>query len=80
MGGTEAVVEKGGDAGAPGGLDKLGKLGELGGRKVALLEAELGAVEGLQVDGGEIGAAPDPRLLEAPHHVAAHGGLALGVC
>jgi len=63
------VVEWDGDARAP---------RELGDGEVPLLEAELGSVEGLQVDGGEVRAASDPRLLEAPHHVVAHGGLALG--
>ena len=58
------VVEWGGDARAP---------RELGGREVPLLKAELGALEGLQVDGGEIRAAADFRLLEAVHHVVAHG-------
>ena|GEM_PF-5578890 len=62
--GGEVVVDWDGDARAP---------RELGGGEVPLLKAELGAVEGLQVDGGEIRAAADPRLLEAVHHVVAHG-------
>ena len=51
---------------------------EFGDGEVPFLEPELGAVEGLQVDGGEVRAAPNPRLLEAPHHVVAHRGLTLG--
>ena len=48
--------------------------GELRHREVALLEAELGAVEGPKVGEGEIRAAADDfRLLEAVHHVVAHG-------
>ncbi|MEW6229871.1 MAG: hypothetical protein AB1700_17560, partial [Bacillota bacterium] len=97
MGDFEAVVEGDGDAGAPGGLGKLGKLGELGDAEVAFLGPELGAVEGLQLDGAEIPQHPTPAfcppspgpiagkprprplgLLQAPHHVVAHGGLALG--
>ena len=57
-------MERDGDARAP---------RELGDGEIALLKAELGAVEGLQVGGGEVGAAPDPRLLEAPHHMVPYG-------
>ena len=47
------VVDWNGDAGAPHGLGKLGKLGgELGNAEVAFLGPELGAVEGLQVGRG----------------------------
>lgn len=47
--GGQVVVEWDGDARMPGGL---GKVGELGDAQVALLEGELGAVERLQAGGG----------------------------
>lgn len=45
------VVEGDGNVRMPGGLGKVGELGDV---EVALLEAELGAVGGLQVDGDEV--------------------------
>jgi len=61
---VEVVVERDADARPPG----KPRDGE-----GALLGPELGAVEGLQADGSEVRTAPDPRVLEAPHHVVAHG-------
>lgn len=43
MGAFKAVVEGDGDAGAPDGLGKLGKLGELDDEEVAFPGPELGA-------------------------------------
>ena len=74
------VVDWNGDAGALHGRGKLGKLGELGDVEVAFLEPELGTVEGLQVDGGEMRAAADrPTSYRGqvkaplPERVTSHG-------
>ena len=55
-------MEGDGDARVPGGL---GKLGELGDGEVAFLEPELGAVDRAAGRWGEIRAAADP-----PHRIA----------